>query len=68
MSDTESARSSPLRRIVIKDAAIPFVARGGRIFSRQVINSDPGIEDGEVVQVTDRNNHQLNSVKIFITH
>ena len=67
MSETEGRWSSPLRRIVIKDAAVPFVARGGRIFSRQVINSDPGIEDGEVVEVMDRHNRPLNPVKVFIT-
>jgi archaeosine-15-forming tRNA-guanine transglycosylase len=67
MPETESKWSSPLRRKVIKDAAVPFVARGGRIFSRQVINSDPGIEDREVVLVTDGNNRPLNPVQVYIT-
>lgn len=67
MPETEKSWNSPARRIVIKDAAVPFVARGGRIFSRQVINSDPGIEDGEVVEVTDKRNRPLNPVQVFIT-
>jgi len=67
MSETETACESPIRRVVIKDAAVPFVARGGRVFSRQVMNSDPGIEDGEFVQVVDRNNRPLREVQVFIT-
>jgi len=39
---------------VISDAAVPFVARGGRLFSGQVIASDPGIEDGELALVVDK--------------
>jgi archaeosine-15-forming tRNA-guanine transglycosylase len=64
---SEDACESPIKRVVIKDAAVPFVARGGRVFSRQVIGSDPGIEDGEFVQVVDRNNHPLREVQVYIT-
>ncbi len=63
----ETACESPIRRVVIKDAAVPFVARGGRVFSRQVIGSDPGVKDGEFVQVVDRHNHPLREVQVFIT-
>ncbi len=52
--------------IVISDAAVPFVARGGRVFSRQVIASDPGIENGEEVIVVDRKNNQIAMVQVFI--
>jgi archaeosine-15-forming tRNA-guanine transglycosylase len=67
MSETETSCESPIRRVTIKDAAVPFVARGGRIFSRQVIGSDPGIENGEFVQVVDRNKHPLREVQVYIT-
>lgn len=67
MSETEICQGMPMRRVVISDAAVPFVARGGRVFSRQVINSDPGIEDGEVVQVVDRMERPLSTAYIFIT-
>jgi archaeosine-15-forming tRNA-guanine transglycosylase len=55
----------PLSRVVISDAAIPFVARGGRLFSGQVIASDPGIEDGEQVLVVDKKNNPIRMVQIF---
>lgn len=52
-------------RVVVSDAAVPFIARGGRLFSGQVIASDPGIEDGEVVLVVDRKNNPVRTVKIY---
>lgn len=52
-------------RVVVLDAAVPFIARGGRLFSGQVIASDPGIEDGEVVLVVDRKNNPVRTVKIY---
>jgi archaeosine-15-forming tRNA-guanine transglycosylase len=55
-----------LKRVVISDAAVPFVARGGRVFSRQVINSDPGIKDGDIVRVRDRSEHLLSTAYVFI--
>jgi archaeosine-15-forming tRNA-guanine transglycosylase len=45
---------------------VPFVARGGRVFSRQVIASDPGIEDGEEVLIVDRKNSPLRMVQVFV--
>jgi archaeosine-15-forming tRNA-guanine transglycosylase len=60
------ACESAIRRVVIKDAAVPFVARGGRVFSGQVIGLDPGIEDGEFVQVVDRSDHPLREVQVLI--
>jgi predicted RNA-binding protein (TIGR00451 family) len=49
----------PKQRLVISDAALPFVARGGRIFGKQVIDADLDIEEGEVVLVVDKRGHPL---------
>ena len=61
----ETACESSISRVVISDAAVPFVARGGRLFSGQVIVSDPGIEDGEQVLVVDKKNNPIRMVQIF---
>ena len=63
MSETDHELTS---KVMISDAAVPFVARGGRVFSRQVIASDPGIEDGEEVLIVDRKNNPLRMVQIFV--
>ncbi|NMB86440.1 MAG: pseudouridine synthase [Methanothrix sp.] len=52
-------------RVVVSDAAVPFVARGGRVFSGQVVKSDPGLEDGEIVQVVDKKNNVLNIAEFY---
>ena len=52
-------------RVVVSDAAVPFIARGGRLFPGQVIASDPGIEDGDEVLVVDRKNNPVRTVKIY---
>lgn len=49
----------------IRDAAVPFIARGGRLFSGQVMASDPGIEDGERVMVVDRKNNPIRMIQVF---
>jgi len=59
------ADKSSISKVVISDAAVPFLARGGRLFSGQVIDSDPGIEDGEEVLVVDRKNNPLRRVQIY---
>jgi len=64
MSETETYRENP-KRVVISDAAVPFVARGGRVFSKQVINSDPEIKNGEIVRVMDRKEHLLSMAQVF---
>jgi len=56
---------SSISRVTIKDAAVPFIARGGRLFSGQVVASDPGIEDGERVMVVDRKNNPIRIIQIF---
>jgi len=56
---------SSISKVVVSDAAISFIARGGRLFSGQVIYSDPGIEDGEEVLVVDRKDNPLSRVQIY---
>lgn len=67
MSEREMSHRSSLRRVVVKDAAVPFVARGGRVFSRQIVDSDPGVENGELVMVVDKRNNYLSEVQIYFT-
>jgi archaeosine-15-forming tRNA-guanine transglycosylase len=56
---------SDISKVVVSDAAVPFIARGGRLFSGQVIDSDPGIEDGEEVLVVDKKNNPLGRVQVY---
>jgi archaeosine-15-forming tRNA-guanine transglycosylase len=56
----------PLKKVVISDAAMPFVARGGRVFPGQIIAHDQGIEDREEVLVVDMKNNPLGTVQVFI--
>lgn len=62
---SETICESPISKVVVSDAAVPFIARGGRLFSGQVISSDPGIEDGEEVLVVDKRNNPLRKVRIY---
>lgn len=59
------AERSPISKVVVSDAAASFIARGGRLFSGQLIDSDPGIEDGEEVIVVDRKNKPLGRVHVY---
>jgi predicted RNA-binding protein (TIGR00451 family) len=54
------------KRLVISDASVPFVARGGRVFGRQVVDADLDIENGEEVLVVDRNNHPIITARAII--
>ena len=67
MFEIERCNEMPIRKVVVSDEAIPFVARGGRLFSGQVVASDPGIKDGDEVLVVDRKNNPLSKVQVFIT-
>lgn len=58
-STTELDRGTQVNRMVVSDEAVPFVARGGRIFPKQVIYADPKIKSGDKVQVLDRRNRVL---------
>jgi archaeosine-15-forming tRNA-guanine transglycosylase len=59
------ADKSSISKVVVSDAAVSFIARGGRLFSGQVIDSDPGIEDGDEVLVVDRKNNPLGRVQVY---
>jgi predicted RNA-binding protein (TIGR00451 family) len=62
-----SEKAAPKRkRLVISDASVPFVARGGRVFGRQVIDADLDIQDGEEVLVVDRNNHVITTARAML--
>ncbi|HNX39653.1 MAG TPA: pseudouridine synthase [Methanothrix sp.] len=61
----EKESESSLSRVVISDAAVPFVSRGGRLFSGQVEASDPGIEDGELVLAVDKKNNPIRVMQIY---
>ncbi|HNX10325.1 MAG TPA: pseudouridine synthase [Methanothrix sp.] len=52
---------------MVKDSAVAFIARGGRLFSRQVIESDPGVEDGELVSVVDKRQNYLGEMQVYFT-
>jgi len=54
------------KRLVISDAAVPFVARGGRVFGRQVIDADLDIADGEEVLVVDKNDHVITTARAML--
>jgi len=62
-----SVNKTPRRkRLVISDAAVPFVARGGRVFGRQVIDADLDIVDGEEVLVVDRNDRVITTTRAIL--
>jgi len=62
-----SVNKTPRRkRLVISDAAVPFVARGGRVFGRQVIDADLDIQDGEEVLVVDRDDHVITTARAML--
>ena len=54
------------KKMVISDAAVPFVARGGRVFGRQVISADLDISDGEEVLVVDRNDRVITTARAVL--
>ncbi len=58
-TEAEREQGMPSCRLVVSDEAVPFVARGGRIFPSQVIYADPEIKSGDRVRVLDRRNRVL---------
>jgi archaeosine-15-forming tRNA-guanine transglycosylase len=62
---SETVCETPISRVVVSEASVPFIARGGRLFAGQVIASDPGIENGEEVLVVDQKNNPISKVQIF---
>jgi len=51
---------------VITDASVPFVARGGQVFGRQVIDGDQDIIDGEEILVVDKNNRVITTARAML--
>lgn len=56
----------PHKRLIVSDAALPFVARGGYIFGKQVEDSDLDIEVGEAVLVVDKRGNLLTTAAAMI--
>jgi archaeosine-15-forming tRNA-guanine transglycosylase len=54
------------KKLVVSDAALPFVARGGYIFERQVVDSDIDIKDGEEVLVVDKKGREITVAEAFV--
>ena len=60
-------KATPRRKkMVISDAAVPFVARGGRVFGRQIVCADRDISDGEEVLVVDRNDRVITTARAVL--
>jgi predicted RNA-binding protein (TIGR00451 family) len=55
------------KKMVVSDEAVPFVARGGRIFSNQVIDADPEIQAGDNVLVVDKKERVLTTARAVMT-
>jgi predicted RNA-binding protein (TIGR00451 family) len=54
------------KKMVISDAAVPFVARGGRVYGRQIVSADLDISDGEEVLVVDRNDRVITTARAVL--
>lgn len=55
----EKALQEMPKKIVVSDAAAVFIARGGHIFARQIVEADPDISRGDWVLVVDRRDRPL---------
>ncbi|MDH7596491.1 MAG: pseudouridine synthase [Methanothrix sp.] len=53
------------KRVVVSDGAVPFVARGGRVFSKLVLRADPDVSPGDEVLVLDRNDRVITVAKAY---
>ncbi|HSD57150.1 MAG TPA: PUA domain-containing protein [Methanotrichaceae archaeon] len=56
----------PRKKLVVSNAAMPFVARGGYIFGKQVVDSDLDIEEGEQVLVVDERGNVLTTARAVL--
>ncbi len=56
----------PYKKLVVSDATLPFVARGGHIFGKQVEDSDLDIEEGEEVLVVDKRGNVLTTARAVV--
>ncbi|ABK14398.1 MAG: pseudouridine synthase [Methanothrix sp.] len=53
------------KKVVVSDYAVPFVARGGRVFSKLVLRADPDVNPGDEVLVLDRNDRVITVAKAY---
>lgn len=53
------------KRVVVSDYAVPFVARGGRVFSKLVLRADPDVNPGDEVLVLDRNDRVITVARAY---
>jgi len=67
MSETKPDQKAHAKKMVVSDEAVPFVSRGGRIFSGQVVEADVDILEGEEVLVIDKNGRVLTIAQAFLT-
>jgi len=59
-------RKLPRKKIVVADEAVPFIARGGRVFGRHVIDADLDIVDGEEVLIVDKRDHVITTAQAIM--
>jgi len=67
MPENENECKTQCRKLVVSDEAVPFVARGGRIFPSQVVDADPEILAGEDVLVVDKRDRILTTARAVLT-
>jgi predicted RNA-binding protein (TIGR00451 family) len=58
-SISEEASQENLKKVVVSDAAAISIARGGHVFTHQVVEADKGISKGDWVTVVDRKKRPL---------
>ena len=63
MQEMDPDKRMPRKKMVISDDAVPFVSRGGRVFSKQVIEEDLDIDSGEIVRVMDKHDRFITLVR-----
>gem|GEM_PF-208836 len=63
----ERASEEKPKKIVVSDAAAVFIARGGHIFIRQIVEADPDIAQGDWVLVVDRRDRPLTTAYAAIS-
>lgn len=67
MTEMKLENELQIKKLVVSEEAIPFVSRGGHIFSNQVIEADPEIREGEIVRVVDRRGQMLTMAQAAFT-
>jgi predicted RNA-binding protein (TIGR00451 family) len=67
MNEIEIVGDFPGKKLVVSKEAVPFVSRGGRIFSKLVIDADKGIKEGEMVKVVDKKGRLLTVARALLT-